>query len=136
MIVPLLCLHAVDWDAIHRPVETKRFNVLTEMNHNVGILRIFPGITQATVKYLSVPILFLPLIPWCLQIRSFLQHPMEGVVLQTYGAGNVPDRKANSYLFDELKAACDRGVIVVNCTQCSSGVVSELYAGGIVRTCT
>lgn len=58
---------------------------------------------------------------------------MEGVVLQTYGAGNVPDTDANSYLFQELKAACDRGVVVVNCTQCSSGVVTDVYAGGIVR---
>ena len=58
---------------------------------------------------------------------------MEGVILQTYGAGNVPDTDANSYLFHELKAACDRGVVVVNCTQCSRGVVTDMYAGGIVR---
>lgn len=57
---------------------------------------------------------------------------MQGVVLQTYGAGNVPDTKANSYLFEELRAATDRGVVVVNCTQCSSGIVTDLYAGGIV----
>ena len=57
---------------------------------------------------------------------------MQGVILQTYGAGNVPDTRANSYLFDELKEACDRGVIVVNCTQCSSGVVTNMYAGSIV----
>ena len=54
---------------------------------------------------------------------------MKGVILQTYGAGNIPDKP---YLFDELKAACDRGVIVVNCTQCSSGVVTDMYSGGIV----
>lgn len=57
---------------------------------------------------------------------------MQGVVLQTYGAGNVPDTKSNSYLFEELKVACERGVIIVNCTQCSSGVVTDLYAGSIV----
>lgn len=67
------------------------------------------------------------------QIRSFLQPPMEGVVLQTYGAGNVPDIEANAYLIQELKDASDRGVVVINCTQCSSGVVTHLYAGGIVR---
>lgn len=57
---------------------------------------------------------------------------MQGVVLQTFGAGNVPDTKANHYLFDELKEACARGVVVVNCTQCSSGIVTNLYAGSIV----
>lgn len=59
---------------------------------------------------------------------------MEGVVLQTYGAGNVPNIDANAFLFQELKDACGRGVVVVNCTQCSSGVVRDLYAGGIVSS--
>lgn len=40
----------VDWDAIHRPVETEKFSLNPEMNSNVGILRIFPGITRATVS--------------------------------------------------------------------------------------
>jgi len=79
------------------------------MNQNVGILRIFPGITAATV-------------------RSFLQPPMQGVVLQTFGAGNVPDIR--SYLLEELQAACERDIIIVNCTQCSSGHVTQHYAGG------
>ena len=56
---------------------------------------------------------------------------MQGVILQTYGAGNVPDTGRYSYI-DELKAACDRGVIIVNCTQCNRGKVSQNYAGSIV----
>lgn len=55
---------------------------------------------------------------------------MEGVILQTYGSGNVPDR--DSHWFQELKAASDRGVVIVNCTQCSKGVVKEKYSGSIV----
>lgn len=124
--------YAVEWDAIHRPEEIKKFNVMPEMNPNVGILRIFPGITRATVKQLTLynrSICY----RFHAQVRSFLQPPMEGVVLQTYGAGNVPDTEAKSYLLQELRSACDRGVIVVNCTQCSRGVVTEMYAGGTVR---
>ena len=45
-----LCVQAVEYDAIHRPEETKKFCVHPEMNRNVGILRIFPGITHATVS--------------------------------------------------------------------------------------
>jgi len=41
---------SVDWDGIHRPVETARFMVYSEMDRNVGILRMFPGITRATVR--------------------------------------------------------------------------------------
>lgn len=85
---------------------------------------------------MTVTILFVSELFGCAQIKSFLQPPMQGVVLQTYGAGNVPDTAANSYLFEELKAAHDRGVVIVNCTQCSSGVVTHLYAGGIVSDCT
>ncbi len=59
---------------------------------------------------------------------------MEGVVLQTYGAGNIPDTSSHSDIFQVLKSACERGVVIVNCTQCSQGTVSESYAGGIVST--
>ena len=55
---------------------------------------------------------------------------MEGVVLQSYGAGNVPDTRAD--ILQEFSAASERGVIIVNCTQCSSGYVSEKYATGMV----
>ena len=65
------------------------------------------------------------------QIKSFLQPPMQGVILQTYGSGNVPDTGRYTYL-DELKEACDRGTVIVNCTQCNRGKVSSNYAGAIV----
>ena len=55
---------------------------------------------------------------------------MEGVVLQTYGAGNAPDSRSD--LISELKKACDRGVIIVNCSQCASGFVTDEYAAGRV----
>lgn len=56
---------------------------------------------------------------------------MKGVVLQTYGAGNVPI--SSTELILEFKSACDRGVLIINCTQCSSGYVSAKYATGKVR---
>ena len=55
---------------------------------------------------------------------------MRGVVLQTYGAGNGP--AARKDLMDALKEASDRGVIIINCTQCSIGGVSALYSVGKV----
>ena len=68
--------------------------------------------------------------PWhlCVQVRAFLQPPMEGVVLETYGSGNAPDNRKD--LLDELKEATDRGVIIMNCTQCLRGTVSASYATG------
>ncbi|GFY59681.1 l-asparaginase [Trichonephila inaurata madagascariensis] len=61
-------------------------------------------------------------------VRAFLSPPIEGVVLQTYGAGNGPSQRKD--LFDELKRANRRGVIIVNCTQCSLGQVDPSYETG------
>lgn len=101
----------INWDTVWRANTTARFRVSTELNRNVGLLRLFPGITSQTVK-------------------AFLQPPMQGVVLETYGSGNAPDNRAD--LLDELKAATDRGVIIINCTQCLRGSVSTSYATGKV----
>ena len=101
--------------------------VHTAMSRDVGILKIFPGITSTAVS----PYLPLPILPSCLskgspyfQLGAFLRHPMRGVVLQTFGAGNMPSVES---LLKELKDACDRGMVVVNCTQCASGNVTNNY---------
>ena len=66
----------------------------------------------------------------CVQVRSFLQRPIVGVVLETYGAGNAPDNRPD--LLAEMKEATDRGVIIINTTQCLKGTVSKIYATGEV----
>ncbi|KAG8449312.1 hypothetical protein GDO86_016095 [Hymenochirus boettgeri] len=99
----------INWETVWRANTTKKFHVHTDMNRNVGLLRIFPGITAATVK-------------------AFLQPPMEGIVLETYGSGNAPDCRLD--LLEELKKATERGVAIINCTQCLRGSVTESYATG------
>ncbi|KAA8582228.1 hypothetical protein FQN60_008968 [Etheostoma spectabile] len=92
----------INWDTVWRANTTERFKVSPKLNRNVGLLRLFPGITSATV-------------------RAFLQSPMEGVVLETYGSGNAPDNRPD--LLNELKEATNSGVIIMNCTQCLRGTV-------------
>lgn len=99
----------IDYRLIYRPCSVAKFAVHDEMNENVGLLRIFPSISAATIK-------------------AFLQPPMQGVVLQTFGAGNIPSDRLD--IIDELKNAHERGVIIVNCTQCTSGSVAEMYETG------
>ncbi|XP_074547509.1 60 kDa lysophospholipase isoform X2 [Halichoeres trimaculatus] len=101
----------INWDTVWRANTTAKFQVRTELNRNVGLLRLFPGITAATV-------------------RAFLQPPMQGVVLETYGSGNAPDNRPD--LLEELKKATDSGVIIINCTQCLRGTVSTSYNTGKV----
>lgn len=40
----------VNWDTVWRANTTAKFQVSTELNRNVGLLRLFPGITAATVR--------------------------------------------------------------------------------------
>ena len=79
---------------------------------NVGLLRIFPGIQLATIV-------------------ANLQAPLRGVVLQTYGAGNIPERPE---VLAALAEATRRGVIIVNCSQCVHGDVTAAYRAGKVRS--
>lgn len=65
-----------------------------------------------------------------LQVRAFFQPPIEGVVLQTYGAGNIPSNRID--LMEELKAASRRGILIINCTQCIEGSVCSTYETGMV----
>nr|XP_033967409.1 60 kDa lysophospholipase isoform X2 [Pseudochaenichthys georgianus] len=113
-LAPLACAEVdiiINWDTVWRANTTAKFHVSTEMNRNVGLLRLFPGITSATMK-------------------AFLQPPMEGVVLETYGSGNAPDNRPR--LLAVLKKAINDGVIIINCTQCLRGTVSASYATGKV----
>jgi len=101
----------VQWDAIFRSNNGSKFTVHTNMNPNIGLLRLFPGITAETV-------------------RAFLKPPMLGVVLQTYGCGNAPNNRDD--LITEIKKATKRGVLIINCTQCLHGPVVDQYATGKV----
>jgi lysophospholipase len=58
-------------------------------------------------------------------MRQFLEPPIQGVVLQTYGAGNLPTNRPD--LTEELRQATERGVLIVNCTQCAKGSVHYAY---------
>lgn len=81
----------------------------TSLNQNVGLLRLFPGITYKLVK-------------------AFLQPPIEGVVLQSYGSGNIPTNRED--IINTLREAAGRGVIIVNITQCTTGSISDAYEAG------
>ncbi|XP_074765412.1 60 kDa lysophospholipase isoform X2 [Athene noctua] len=99
----------INWETVWRANTKKKFRVHTNMNRNVGLLRIFPGITAAAVK-------------------AFLQPPIEGIVLETYGSGNAPNNRED--LLEELKKAAERNVVILNCTQCLRGSVKTVYATG------
>ncbi|KAA1066326.1 hypothetical protein PGT21_028535 [Puccinia graminis f. sp. tritici] len=108
-LVKLGCNVEVRWDLIYRPVERQAFRVHQAMCENVAVLRLFPSITPASV-------------------RAFLAPPIQGIVLETFGSGNAPRKPA---LLQAFKEAADRGVVIVNVTQCVVGTVSsDIYETG------
>ncbi|KAF9653069.1 asparaginase-domain-containing protein [Thelephora ganbajun] len=98
----------VNWMNVIRQTSLHRFKAHKKMSSNVATLRLFPGITVATV-------------------RAFLNPPIKGVVLETFGAGNAPQRPE---LADALREACNRGVVIVAISQCTRGAVSDAYEAG------
>lgn len=68
----------------------------------IGVVTIYPGISADVV-------------------RNFLRQPVKALILRSYGVGNAPQ---NAEFLQELKAASDRGIVVVNLTQCMSGKVN------------
>lgn len=106
----------IDYRLIFRPCTVSKFTVHTTLDQNVGILWIFPSITLAT-------------------IRAFLQPPMRGVVLQSFGAGNVPTNRED-ILAAFRRASTEDEMLIINCTQCTTGAVSDIYeTGRLLKEC-
>ena len=62
-------------------------------------------------------------------MRNVLRPPLKGLVLEAYGVGNGPDK--DLAFLDALREATERGVVIVDCTQCLSGTVDlHDYASG------
>ncbi|CAH0539340.1 asparaginase [Vibrio marisflavi] len=76
----------------------------------IGVITMYPGISAEV-------------------IRNTLLQPVNAMILLTFGVGNAPQ---NPELLAQLKDASDRGVIVVNLTQCLAGKVNM---GGYATGC-
>ena len=74
----------------------------TQFDNNIAVLTIFPGLREEVM-------------------RATLEVPgLRAVVLKTYGSGNAPQA---DWFYRQLKAATDRGIVIVNISQCHTGSV-------------
>ncbi|GAB4333753.1 MAG: asparaginase [Bacteroidales bacterium] len=80
----------------------KKLRLKPDMEPGVMIVKLFPGLQQSFLKKL-------------LQFEG-----LKGVVLESYGSGNAPTDKEFT---DILRAAVERGIVVLNITQCEKGGV-------------
>ncbi len=93
----------VNKEALLTPNRRKKLKVHKKMESNILLLKMFPGIDKTTIDYL-------------------INYPeIKGLVLETYGSGNVMNQ---SWFLDALRQLIKRGIPVINVTQCSGGSVA------------
>ena len=75
----------------------------------IGVVTVYPG--------LSIDV-----------VNNILQQPVKALIIRSYGVGNAPQQPK---LLSALRDATERGIIVINLTQCISGRVNmDGYATG------
>lgn len=83
--------------------EETKLKVHKSLNRNVVIIKMFPGICENIFKAI-------------LAISN-----LKGVILETYGAGNAT---TEDWFINALVGAIDKGLHIINVTQCSVGTVN------------
>ena len=92
----------VNNEVLIKEKNSKKLKVNTNFDNNVLILKLFPGINKTI-------------------LNAILHTPnLKGVVLETYGSGNAP---MENWFIDEIDNAIQRGIHIINVTQCSGGAV-------------
>lgn len=93
----------VNNETILTKTRAKKLQVHTELDSNVLIIKMFPGLNETIFAALiDVP-------------------NLKGIIIETYGAGNAP---SEDWFISLLKKAIKNGIYVINVTQCSGGSVN------------
>ncbi|MBW5406484.1 asparaginase [Morganella morganii] len=91
------------------PQSTAPFILHNIIPQPIGVVTVYPG--------LSVDV-----------VNNILKQPVKALIIRSYGVGNAPQQPK---LLTALKEATERGIIVINLTQCISGRVNmDGYATG------
>ena len=86
-----------------RNIEKKSYlSVFKNTNPNIGLLKLFPGISENLVKAIV--------------------ENSQAVVMESFGSGNS---NSNKKFISVLKQAINNGKIIVNCSQCFRGSVQQ-----------
>jgi len=74
------------------------------LENDISVLKLYPGISKKLVAH-------------------FFQSPgLKAVIIETFGAGNAT---SYDWFLEELKLAINKGIVIVNVTQCKSGRVDQ-----------
>jgi len=86
---------------IYKP-NLKQLIVHKNLDTNLAILKLFPGISENTVHAI------------------LNTSKLKAVILETFGAGNAP---TDTWFINQLEKAIKKGIIIINVTQCKEGAV-------------
>jgi L-asparaginase len=93
-----------NFSVIRTPSAANALNLRATFETNIAILKLFPGIHKNVVS-------------------SIVNTPgLKAIILETYGSGNAPTL---SWLLEYLEDAINRGIIIVNISQCPGGRVVQ-----------
>jgi L-asparaginase len=92
-------------DAFIRPVTDHLLKLHTKMDENIAILKLYPGISRQAMQ------------------SVFNTEGLRAVILETFGSGNAP---SNPEFISLLEEAVEKGVVIVNVTQCKGGGTVEV----------
>ncbi len=93
-----------NFSVIHQPSDKRELKLRTKFDTNISILKLFPGISQSSVK-------------------SILEtNGLKAIVLETYGSGNAP---SSPWLIQLFKESIETGLIILNISQCPGGMVVQ-----------
>ncbi len=96
-------------DALWRSPARRPLDVKPNLDPAVMFIDLFPGLSPNVLNHM-------------------LHTPgIKGIVLRTYGAGNAPSL---DWFYNEIKDAIDRGIVILNITQCANGGVQKRYYTG------
>jgi len=91
--------------------EGKALQVHKKLENNIVLVKMFPGIDESTINHI------------------FSYPKIKGLVIETYGSGNITNEK---WFVNAIKKLIDKGIPIINVTQCSGGSVNmNLYKTNI-----
>ncbi|NBW37690.1 MAG: asparaginase [Cytophagia bacterium] len=95
----------IDYDrTVIQRTDDQPLRLIRDFDTQVAVLKLYPGLNLNTV-------------------RAVLNTPgLKGLIIETYGSGNAPTA---SWLLSEFSQAIQRGLIIVNVSQCSGGRVTQ-----------
>lgn len=99
----------INWNLVRQTPIGGVFRVHKELENNISVISFSPIITEQVV------------------LAAINDHT-KGLIIETYGAGNIPDNRPE--LLQALKQANDKGIVIVNISQCKKGGVTDSYHCG------